>query len=103
MAPPSTLAADHVSPQALQPFGATMPLASPTLAISPMRPIAASEPAAAEPLFKFRLGNLLLAQGALEEAATAFREVLVLRPHLTESHNIVVIALTKSGQLTAAA
>jgi predicted O-linked N-acetylglucosamine transferase (SPINDLY family) len=103
MAPPSTLAADHLSPQALQPFGATMPLASPTLAISPMRPIAATEPAAAEPLFKFRLGNLLLAQGAVEEAATAFREVLALRPDLAEAHNNLGIALSKSGDPAAAA
>ncbi len=105
MAPPSTALADHRFAPALQPrqFGAAaLSHNSPALALSPLRP-SAGEAAGGEPLFKYHLGNLLLAQGAVDEAATAFREVLALRPDLAEAHNNLGIALSKSGNPTAAA
>src|SRR5205807_2084705 len=104
MAPPSTALADHGSASTPEPrhFGAAMANNSPSLAISPMR-TSSEQPAGGEPLFKFHLGNLLLAQGALEDAATAFREVLALRPDLAEAHNNLGIALSKAGNSTAAA
>jgi protein O-GlcNAc transferase len=56
-----------------------------------------------DPQFKFQLGNLLFAQGEMEEAATLFYEVLAVRPGFAAAHNNLGNALSKLGQTAAAA
>lgn len=67
------------------------------LAAAPERPVSAS------PIFCFQRGNLLLAQGKLDEAVTEYRRALALHPDFAEAHNNLGIALSRLGDPASAA
>jgi protein O-GlcNAc transferase len=61
-----------------------------------------SAPGVADPQFKFQLGNLLFAQGAVAEAVELFSQVLAIRPDFAAAHNNLGNALSRLGHTAAA-